>query len=214
MEHEELRKQMVQRQIAARGITDERLLDAMLRIPRHLFTGEEQRSRAYDDMALSIGTGQTISQPYIVANMTELLSLEGGEKVLEIGTGSGYQTALLAELAREVFTVERLKNLSDRALKVLSSLGYDNVTFAVGDGTLGWQEKAPFDRIVITAATPDIPQPLVKHLGEGGILVAPVGDRFSQNLIRAVKKGDSLDKEHHTPCVFVPLVGEHGWSEH
>lgn len=214
MEHEELRKHMVQRQIAARGIKDARLLDAMLKIPRHLFTGEEQRSRAYDDMALPIGTGQTISQPYIVANMTELLSLEGSEKVLEIGTGSGYQTALLAELAHKVFTIERLKNLSDRAVTVLNSLGYDNVTFAVGDGTLGWQGEAPFDRIVITAATPDIPETLVKQLGEGGILVAPVGDRYSQTLIRAVKKGDSLQREHHTPCVFVPLVGEHGWSEH
>jgi protein-L-isoaspartate(D-aspartate) O-methyltransferase len=203
---------MVQRQIAARGVTDKRVLEAITGIPRHLFIEESQRFRAYDDMALSISDGQTISQPYIVAKMTELLSLTGDERVLEIGTGSGYQTALLAELSREVFTVERHKNLSDKAGEVLRDLGYKNIHFAVGDGTLGLPDDAPFDRILVTAATPELPEPLVKQLGEGGIIVAPVGDRLSQALIRGLKKDGSLKRESHTPCVFVPLVGEYGFK--
>lgn len=213
MEYEALRKQMVERQIAARGIKDSRVLDAMARVPRHLFIEESQRFRAYDDMALSISDGQTISQPYIVAKMTELLRLEGDEKVLEIGTGSGYQTALLAELAREVFTIERYAGLSEKARAVLSSLGYGNIRFAVGDGTLGWPEEAPFQRVLVTAGTPDVPEPLGEQLSEGGILVAPVGDRLSQFLTRVVKRHGKLNMEHHIPCVFVPLVGEHGWKE-
>jgi protein-L-isoaspartate(D-aspartate) O-methyltransferase len=204
---------MVERQIVARGITDKRVLEAMGRIPRHLFIEEPQRLRSYDDMALSIGEGQTISQPYIVAKMTEMLSLKGDEKVLEIGTGSGYQTALLADLSREVFTVERNGRLSGRAQKVLNSLGLTNIRFAVGDGTLGLPELAPFDRILITAATPALPAPLVEQLAEGGIIVAPVGDMLSQALIKGIKRGGSLDQEYHTPCVFVPLLGEYGFRD-
>lgn len=213
MEQEDLRRLMVQTQISARGITDISVLEAMARIPRHLFIDESQRFRAYDDMALPIGDGQTISQPYIVAKMTELLSLKGNEKVLEIGTGSGYQTALLAELSREVFTVERHKTLSDRSEGVLRGLGYENIHFTVGDGTLGLPQEAPFDRILVTAATPDLPGPLVEQLGKDGIIVAPVGDRISQVLTRGIKKDSSLKREANTPCVFVPLVGEYGFRE-
>ncbi len=204
---------MVERQIAARGIADRRLLNAVLRVPRHLFVNENNRFRAYDDMALPTGNGQTISQPYIVARMTELLSLDGREKVLEVGTGSGYQTALLAELAREVFSIERHRGLLEKAETNLNSLGYGNVHFKVGDGTLGWPDEAPFDRILITAATPGIPEPLKDQLSDGGIIVAPVGDSLSQNLVRAVKLRGELKEELHDSCVFVPLVGKHGWRE-
>jgi len=213
LEYEELRSQMVERQIAARGVKDARVLVAMRRVPRHLFVEFSQRYKAYDDMALSIEAGQTISQPFIVAKMTEILGLSGNERVLEIGTGSGYQTAVLAELSHEVFTVERHKTLSERAMKLLLSLGYENVRFRVGDGTLGWHEEAPFDRILVTAATPDIPEPLPAQLSEGGIIVAPVGDRFSQLLLSGIKTDRRLKLERHMPCVFVPLVGRHGWSE-
>ncbi len=213
MEHEELRRLMVQKQIASRGITDVNVLEAISRIPRHLFIEESQRFRAYDDMALPIGNGQTISQPYMVSKMTELLSLKKDEKVLEIGTGSGYQTALLAKLSLEVFTVERHKNLSDKSEKVLRSLGYKNIHFRVGDGTLGLPDEAPFDRILVTAATPVLPDPLVEQLGKGGIIVAPVGDRLSQVLTRGIKEDGSLRREAHTPCVFVPLVGKYGFQE-
>jgi protein-L-isoaspartate(D-aspartate) O-methyltransferase len=205
---------MVQKQIAARGITDISVLEAMSRIPRHLFIEESQRFRAYDDMALPIGDGQTISQPYIVSKMTELLSLKGDEKVLEIGTGSGYQTALLAELSREVFTVERYKKLLDKSEGILRGLGYKNIHFTVGDGTLGLPDEAPFDRILVTAATPDLPDPLVEQLGKGGIIVAPVGDRLSQVLTKGIKKDGSLKRESHTPCVFVPLVGDYGFKSY
>lgn len=213
MEYQELIRSMVQKQIAARGISDLNVLEAISRIPRHLFIDESLRFRAYDDMALPIGDGQTISQPYIVAKMTELLSLKGDEKVLEIGTGSGYQTALLAELSREVFTVERHKNLSAKSEGVLRSLGYGNIHFMVGDGTLGLPDEAPFDRILVTAATPDLPAPLVGQLDKSGIIVAPVGNRLSQILTKGIRKDSSLLIESHTPCVFVPLVGEHGFKE-
>jgi protein-L-isoaspartate(D-aspartate) O-methyltransferase len=213
LEYEELRKQMVERQIVARGVEDGRVLDAMARVPRHLFIGEAQRPGAYDDMAMAIEQGQTISQPFIVASMTELLRLEGDERVLEIGTGSGYQTAILAELAREVFTVERHGNLSARAQNVLRLLNYENIRFTVGDGTLGWQEKAPFDRILVTAAMPAIPEAYREQLKEGGVIVAPVGDRLSQVLARAFKRNGELVMEDHIPCVFVPLVGEYGFRD-
>lgn len=204
---------MVERQIAARGISDRRLLDAILRVPRHVFIGENNRFRAYDDMALPTNDGQTISQPYIVARMTELLSLSGKEKVLEVGTGSGYQTALLAELAREVFSIERRRGLLEKAEANLNSLGYGNLHFKLGDGTLGWPDEGPFDRVLITAATPEIPEPLKEQLSDGGIIVAPVGNSLTQNLVRAVKLRGELKEELHEPCVFVPLVGEHGWRE-
>ena len=212
MDFHKLRNLMVDTQIISRGVKDQRLLAAMRRVPRHLFLDESAWYKAYDDMALPVGEGQTISQPYMVAVMTELLGLSGNEKVLEIGTGSGYQAAVLAELSGEVYTIERIQPLSDRAREVITELGYRNIHMKVGDWTLGWPEAAPFDRILVTAAAPSVPEPLVGQLSEGGILVAPVGDRFSQQLIRLQKQKGTLSKDYQTPCVFVPLVGEHGWK--
>ncbi|MCL5024275.1 MAG: protein-L-isoaspartate(D-aspartate) O-methyltransferase [Nitrospirae bacterium] len=208
-----LREWMVADQLVPRGVKDPRVLRAMEKVPRHLFVDESLQDKAYDDMALPVGESQTISQPYIVAVMTELLELRGGEKVLEIGTGSGYQAAILAELAAEVYTVERIRSLSERAEQTLRYLGYADIHFRVADGTLGWPEAAPFERVLITAGAPEIPEPLAEQLSEGGILVAPVGDRFAQQLIKAKKLQGRLSKEYHTPCVFVPLVGEHGWKD-
>ena len=212
MDYQRQRNLMVDTQIISRGVNDARVIAAMRKVPRHLFMDESSWYKAYDDMALPVGEGQTISQPYMVAVMTELLGLGGDEKVLEIGTGSGYQAAVLAELSRELYTIERIQSLSDRAREVIAELGYDNIHMKVGDGTLGWPEAAPFDRILITAAAPVVPEPLVDQLSEGGILVAPVGDRFSQQLVRLLKQKGNLLKEYQTPCVFVPLVGEHGWK--
>lgn len=208
-----LRDLMVDSQIILRGITDKRVIDAMRKVPRHLFLDESLWYKAYDDMALPSGEGQTVSQPYMVAVMTELLELNGNEKVLEIGTGSGYQAAILAEISKEVYTVERFRILSDNANKILSTLGYNNINFLGGDGTLGWPKAAPFDRILVTAGAPQLPEPLVSQLSEGGIIVAPVGDRFSQQLVKGIKTEGKLNKEYHTPCIFVPLVGEYGWKE-
>jgi protein-L-isoaspartate(D-aspartate) O-methyltransferase len=213
-DYKKLRDMMVDYQLIPRGIKDQRVLAAMRKVPRHLFVPEYIRHSAYDDMALPIGEDQTISQPYMVAIMTELLELNGDEKVLEIGTGSGYQAAILAELAREVYTIERFSILAEQARKRLEELGYNNVFVVVGDGTKGLEEKAPFDRIIITAAAPKIPEPLVKQLKEDGIIVAPVGERFSQILIKGKKKKGEIVEEYHTPCVFVPLVGEYGWKEY
>jgi protein-L-isoaspartate(D-aspartate) O-methyltransferase len=212
IDYPELRRRMVQTQLIPRGIGDERVLEAMEKVPRHLFVGEDVRFAAYDDSALQIGEGQTISQPYMVAIMSQLLELRGIEKVLEIGTGSGYQTAVLAELSGEVFSIERLAGLSSRAGERLAALGYDNVTLRTGDGTLGWPEEAPFERILITAGTPDIPETVPGQLGDGGIIVAPVGSMFSQQLVKTRRSGRKFKSERHTPCVFVPLVGEHGWG--
>lgn len=203
---------MVDTQLIPRGIKDERVLAAMRKVPRHLFVDELMQHRAYDDMALPIGEDQTISQPYMVAVMTELLELKGDEKVLEIGTGSGYQAAVLAEISFSVFTIERKAVLAERAEERIHALGYDNVQVRVGDGTLGWPEEAPFDRIIITAGSPQIPQPLIEQLSDGGIIEAPVGDRFSQQLVIARKLKGSLSEQLHTPCMFVPLIGEYGWG--
>lgn len=208
----ELREEMVKSQLIPRGIKDPRILDAMGKVPRHLFVGSSLEHRAYADMALPLSDGQTISQPYMVAVMTELLELKGREKVLEIGTGSGYQAAVLAELAREVRTIERIPSLAEAASQRLRSLGYGNVQVKTGDGTLGWPEEAPFDRIMITAASPRIPEPLMEQLGMDGILVVPVGSRFSQQLLKIRKTGRGNEEEYHTPCVFVPLIGRHGWE--
>lgn len=212
IDFQRLRDLMVESQLIPRRIKDVRVLDVMKKVPRHLFLTESLRDEAYNDMALPTTEGQTISQPYMVAVMTELLELKGGEKILEIGTGSGYQTAILAELSREVYTIERVQSLSDSASKTLAGLGYDNIYLKHGDGTLGWPEEAPFDRILITAAAPDLPEILLKQLSDGGIIIAPVGDRFSQQLVKGTKRGEKIDREHHTPCVFVPLIGEYGWS--
>ncbi len=203
---------MVETQLIPRGIKDQRVLAALRKVPRHLFAGESNLPNAYDDMALSIGEGQTISQPYMVAIMTELLELSGEEKVLEIGTGSGYQGAILAELAKEVYTIERIPVLSERAASMFLALSYKNIYVKTGDGTLGWPQEAPFDRIIITAAAPKIPDPLLDQLGMNGILVIPVGSRFSQTLLKIRMTEDGIVEKHYTPCVFVPLIGKYGWE--
>lgn len=204
---------MVDTQIVPRGISDERVLEALLKVPRHLFMEETIRYKAYDDMALPIGEGQTISQPYMVAVMTELLELTGDEKVLEVGGGSGYQAAILGELSREVYSVERIEALALRAERLLREMGYDNIHVSLDDGTGGLAEKSPFDRIIVTAGTPHIPEPLKEQLADGGILLLPVGGRHSQQLIRMRKREGEFSQELHTPCVFVPLIGKHGWAQ-
>lgn len=200
---------MVERQLRQRGIRDAKVLAAMGALPRHLFVPERQRASAYEDRPLLIGDGQTISQPYIVAFMTELLELRGSEKVLEIGTGSGYQTALLAELASDVFSIEILPRLSERAKKNLAELGYRNIELKTGDGFYGWEEKAPFDAILVTAAAPRIPDALWRQLREDGRLVMPLGDSAGreQKLIRATKKAGQPVIENFTAVLFVPMTG-------
>jgi protein-L-isoaspartate(D-aspartate) O-methyltransferase len=206
--HAQQRRTMVDRDLRGRGIKDERVLAAMGGIPRHLFVPERQRPSAYADRPLPIGERQTISQPYIVALMTELLELQPGERVLEIGTGSGYQTAVLAQLASEVFSIEILSPLSERAKKVLDDLGYKNIQLKVGDGFYGWPESSPFDAILVTAAAPKIPEALSRQLREGGRLVMPLaeGER-NQRLIRARKSGSKLTIEDFSAVLFVPLTG-------
>jgi len=213
MNFDQLRKEMVERQLRVRGLTDERVLKVMEKVPRHLFVEESLRHRAYDDCALPIGKGQTISQPYMVAMMTEVLAPEPDSRVLEVGTGSGYQAAVLAELVSEVYTIERNPALSRRAEEILKNLGYSNVHLFTGDGSLGLPEHAPFDRILITAASPDVPAPLKDQLVDGGLLVAPVGGRFSQQVVRLEKRGTDFRERYFTPCVFVPLIGKYGWDE-
>jgi protein-L-isoaspartate(D-aspartate) O-methyltransferase len=202
------RQAMVARDLRGRGIKDERVLAAMGAIPRHLFVPERQRSSAYDDRPLPIGEGQTISQPYIVALMTELLELRSGEKVLEIGTGSGYQTAVLARLVSEVFSIEILPTLSEQARKILDALGHKNIWLKVGDGFYGWEERGPFDAILVTAAAAKIPEPLSRQLREGGRLVMPLGEgERNQRLIRARKSAGKLTIEDFSAVLFVPLTG-------
>jgi len=213
MNFEVARKRMVETQIVARGIHDRRVIEAMLKIPRHLFVEEAMAAQAYNDNPLPIGEKQTISQPYMVALMTELLELKGKEKVLEIGTGSGYQAAVLAVLAERVCTMERIRPLAMRARKVLDGLGLLNVNIRVADGTCGWEEEAPFDAILVTAGAPEIPNTLVSQLAVGGRLVLPVGDQFSQTLVRIVRQRDgSCTIEDSIGCRFVKLVGKHGWE--
>ena len=209
------RKKMVDSQIRSRGIRDGRVLRAMEKIPRHLFIDEGLIDQAYNDNPLPIGEKQTISQPYIVALMTEALELKGREKVLELGTGSGYQAAILAELADRVFTVERLASLAQKARKLLESLNYYNVVIRVGDGTYGWREESPFDAIAVSAGSPSIPRMLVEQLAIGGRLVIPVGGRYSQSLIKLTRLSENPDdvkKEDLGGCRFVSLIGEHGWK--
>lgn len=207
------RERMVADQLRARGITDPRVLTAMGRVPRHRFVEEALAGRAYGDYPLPIGEKQTISQPYMVALMTQALELGGGERVLEVGTGSGYQTAILAELAGKVYSVERIRALADRARAILEELGYYNVLIRVGDGTLGWREEAPFDAVLVTAAAPEVPAPLVEQLKPGGRLVIPVGGTTAQVLKSLVKDADGTVRESElVGCVFVKLVGEQGWQ--
>lgn len=212
IDFEKARHRMVESQIAARGIRDERVLEAMRKIPRHIFLEEALWSQAYGDYPLPIGEKQTISQPYIVALMTEALELKENDKVLEIGTGSGYQTAILAHMVKWVYTIERIRSLLLKARKTLESLNIYNVTYRVSDGTEGWIEESPFDAILVTAGSPDIPKTLVDQLAIDGRLVIPVGDRYSQNLIKLTKKQEGLVKEDLGGCRFVSLIGKYGWS--
>jgi len=204
---------MVEEQLRRRDIFNSQVLEAMAKVPRHSFVPPEYKSAAYEDRPLPIGEGQTISQPYMVAVMTQSLELKGGERVLEIGTGSGYQTAILAELSREVFTIERISTLIQKARLTLQELGYRNIYFLAGDGTKGWPEKAPFEGIIVTAGAPEIPQTFLSQLAEGGRLVIPVGPRYTQTLYKVTRRGNKFQEEDVTGCVFVPLLGDYGWKE-
>lgn len=210
---DEERKRMVQIQLKPRGIADENVLQAMGKVPRHRFVPEDLMQSAYDDRPLPIGAGQTISQPYMVALMTQCLELNGDEKVLEIGSGSGYQAAILAELVQKVYTVERIEKLCNRTREVLKALGYTNVEAIVGDGSGGWPEFAPYDGIMVTAGAPGIPDVLTEQLDGGGRLVVPTGGCYSQDLVVMRKVFGSLEKKTVCGCVFVPLIGKHGWKK-
>jgi protein-L-isoaspartate(D-aspartate) O-methyltransferase len=203
------RKQMVEQDIRGRGMKDPVVLGVMGNVPRHLFVDASYRDRAYGDHPLPIGEGQTISQPYVVAIMTEALRLRRGDRVLEIGTGSGYQAAVLAEIVKEVYTIEIRKTLADKAAETLADLGYRNVKVKYGDGYFGWDEHAPFDAIIITAAANHIPPPLIKQLREGGRLIVPLGSTiYFQTLTLATKRKGELDVEQISPVAFVPMTGE------
>lgn len=212
LDYQKLREYMVNTQIKARGIYDPKVLDAMLKVPRHEFVPEDMRPYAYEDRPLPIGEGQTISQPYMVALMTQCMELEGPESVLEIGAGSGYQAAILAEIAANVYTIERFPSLLQRAQEVLARLGYTNYEALVGDGTLGWEENAPFNGIMVTAGAPDVPPSLLEQLADKGRLVIPIGPERYQTLYKIVKKGKKIRREFVTYCSFVPLIGKEGWG--
>jgi protein-L-isoaspartate(D-aspartate) O-methyltransferase len=207
------RELMVSRQLQARGIRDSRVLSAMRRVPRHLFVSPDQQDQAYGDFPLPIGEGQTISQPFMVATMLADLRLKGHEHILEIGSGSGYNAALIAELAATVISIERIANLAERARELVAQLGYKNIRIEIGDGTFGWQEGAPYDGIVVTAGAPRVPSALLNQLAIGGRLVVPVGGRSGQVLeIHTKVKQDRFDVETDTACRFVSLIGKDGWD--
>ena len=205
------REEMVRKQIEARGITDPRVLAAMRKVPRHLFVSEALWDQAYGDYPLPIGAQQTISQPYIVAEMTQALQLTEDDRVLEIGTGSGYQAAVLAEIAYKVYTIERIHSLYIAARRLFDRLQYHNIVMRYSDGTSGWEEESPFDAIIVTAGAPEIPSTLVSQLAQGGRLVIPVGDQHSQELIRLYRDENGIQQTSLGGCRFVKLVGEHGW---
>ena len=207
-----VRAGMVETQLVPRGITDGRVLEAMRTVPRHRFVGPGMEASAYGDHALPIGHGQTISQPYMVAVMTQELGLSGDERVLEIGTGSGYQTAILAELAEQVFSIERVGALAESARRLIEELGVTNVAIRVGDGTIGWTEFAPYDRILITAGAPNVPKSLIDQLADPGIMVVPVGTQGFQDLKIVTKEGGGTHTRSGGGCVFVPLLGKEGWN--
>jgi protein-L-isoaspartate(D-aspartate) O-methyltransferase len=206
------RRRMVEEQLKARGIHDAHVLRIMAAMPRHLFIDPALDARAYSDHALPIGEEQTISQPFMVALMTQALDLTGDEKILEIGTGSGYQTAILAELGDRVFTIERIPSIATSARERLSGMGYHNIVFRAADGSLGWKEMGPFDRIVITAGAPRIPAFVAEQLREGGIAVLPVGTDQEQALVKLVKSSKGLERSVLSGCTFVPLIGRGGWA--
>jgi protein-L-isoaspartate(D-aspartate) O-methyltransferase len=208
-----LRRAMIEEQIRKRGVLSPRLLEVLARVPRHLFVPEDVAPHAYEDRALGIGDGQTISQPYMVAAMTDYLELEGSERVLEIGAGSGYQAAVLSELAKEVVTMENRPSLAEAARARLASLGYRNIQVELGDGTLGWPQAAPFNAALVAAAAPAIPPPLVEQLAEGGRLIIPVGDTEKQTLLRIRKSAGQVLQEKLFACQFVPLRGRYGWPD-
>lgn len=214
MDYSIARRLMVEQQVIRRGVQDPLVIAAMMRVPRHLFVEEALRSQAYSDFPLPIGEKQTISQPYMVGFMTEALCLSGGEKVLEVGTGSGYQAAVLSQIVSRVYTVERLAALARRARRVLDEVGCRNINIKLTDGTFGWEEEAPFDAIMVTAGGPEIPHHYLEQLAIGGRLVIPVGSRGGQILKRVVRTGpDKFSEEDLLDCRFVPLIGKCGWSE-
>ncbi len=207
-------KAMIQRQIVARGIEDKKVIDAFMKVPRHLFVPEEVKHLAYYDSPLSIGYGQTISQPFTVAFMMSILDLNKSDEVLEIGTGSGYQTALLAELVKKVYTIERIKELSENAQSVIAYLGYDNVEFYIGDGSKGWyNESKKFDKIIVTAGAPIVPESLLKQLKIGGKMVIPVGGKSMQSMKLIVKEIYAIEEYDLGEFAFVPLIGKEGWQK-
>ncbi len=229
MDFAKARKSMVEHQIKARGIYNERLLDAFLKVERHFFVPKSMIQFAYYDQPLSIGYGQTISQPYIVALMIDLLDLKKDNIVLEIGTGSGYQTVLLAEMARSVYSIERIEPLARSAKKRAEKLGYKNIIIKVGDGTLGWTDRdfsmnenvlsnyeevdMKFDAIIVSAAAPEMPQKLIEQLADNGRMVIPYGKHFSQDLLRISKRNNKIKRENFGGCMFVPLIGHYGWKQ-
>jgi len=213
LKYQRLREEMVRQQIEARGITDRAVLEAMRKVPRHIFVSEALRDQAYGDFPLPIGEQQTISQPYIVAEMTQALQLSGEDRVLEIGTGSGYQAAILAEIAYRVYTIERIRALYLQVRRLFDELRLFNVVTRYGDGSIGWEEESPFDAVIITAGAPRIPAVLVNQLAVGGRLVAPVGNPHSQDLVKLVKDKTGIRQTSLGGCRFVKLVGEHGWQE-
>lgn len=203
---------MVREQLLPRGINDPKVLDALNTIPRHLFVQDALQAQAYGDFPLPIGDGQTISQPYIVALMTQALQLKGGEKVLEIGTGCGYQSAILAYICEKVYTVERLKSLYINARKIFDQLHYLNIVCKIDDGTLGWPEYASYDAIMVTASGPEVPAPLIEQLADPGVMVIPVGDRLSQELLVVTKENGEIKTTSIESVRFVSLIGDHGWK--
>lgn len=211
MKYDRLRYEMVEKQIAARGISDVRVLAALRTVPRHLFVSEALMDQAYSDFPLPIGEQQTISQPFIVAEMTQALQLTPEDRVLEIGTGSGYQAAILAQIAYRVYTIERIHSLYVKTRRLLDKLGYYNIVTRYSDGTTGWKDESPFDAIIVTAGAPEIPAALVNQLVMGGRMVIPVGNQHSQDLIRLVREKSGMHQTNLGGCRFVKLVGEHGW---
>ena len=213
VKYDRRREEMVKRQIEARGVTDPQVLAAMGKVPRHLFVSEALRDQAYGDFPLPIGEQQTISQPYIVAEMTQALQPSEDDRVLEIGTGSGYQAAILAEIVFRVYTVERIHSLFVKTRKLFDNLNYHNIVTKYSDGTSGWAEESPYDGIIVTAGAPEIPNLLVSQLAVGGRMVIPVGNRYSQDLVKLHKNEHGIHKTNLGGCRFVKLVGEYGWSE-